>query len=62
MLNVLIYFLIVQMGRCVLILFFLNLLLREQGGASYCFFSPPFDLWKEEGKGVYFFLKLFFHC
>ncbi len=26
------------------------------------FFPPPFDMWKEEGKGVFFFLKLFFHC
>ncbi len=24
------------------------------------FFSPSLDMWKEEGKGVYFFFKTFF--
>jgi hypothetical protein len=23
---------------------------------------PSFDMWKEEGKGMIFFLILFFHC
>jgi hypothetical protein len=27
------------------------------------FFSlPSLDMWKEEGKGVSFFLNFFFHC
>jgi len=26
------------------------------------FFLPSFDMWKEEGKGMIFFLILFFHC
>ncbi len=26
------------------------------------FFFPSFEMWKEEGKGVIFSLKLFFHC
>jgi len=35
----------------------------EGGGVQvYVFFSPSFDIWKEEGKRVSFFSKLFFHC
>jgi hypothetical protein len=26
------------------------------------FFPLSFDMWKEEGKGVSFFLNIFFHC
>jgi hypothetical protein len=26
------------------------------------FFPPSFEMWKEEGKGVSFFLNLFFNC
>ncbi len=37
----------------------------EGEGGAYkfmFFFSPSFDIWKEEGKRVSFFSKLFFHC
>jgi len=34
----------------------------EGGGGSQCFFPPSFDMWKEEGKRVNFFLKFSFHC
>jgi hypothetical protein len=42
--------------------FFLNSsTLEEEGGCRLIFFSPPsFDMWKEEGKGVYFFLTTLF--
>jgi hypothetical protein len=37
------------------------LLLRGRGVQVYVLgFSPSFDMWKEEGKGVSFFLKTFF--
>ncbi len=40
--------------------FFLKFL-KGRGGKGYVFFSPPsFDMWKEEGKGVSFFLKTIF--
>ncbi len=26
------------------------------------FFSPSFDMWKEEGKGVIFYFLISFHC
>lgn len=35
----------------------------EGGGYKFMFsFSPSFDIWKEEGKRVSFFSKLFSHC
>jgi hypothetical protein len=48
---------------CALVLILLLLRGREGGGVQvYVFFSPSFDIWKEEGKRVSFFSKLFFHC
>jgi hypothetical protein len=53
-------------GPCLGFFFLLGLLLlrgREGGGYKFMFFfSPSFDMWKEEGKRVSFFSKLFFHC
>jgi hypothetical protein len=31
-------------------------------GVEVGFFFPSFEMWKEEGKGVIFSLKYFFHC
>ncbi len=31
--------------------------LRGRGGTSNCFFFPSFDMWREEGTGLSFFLK-----
>jgi hypothetical protein len=37
--------------------------LRGRGrGVEVDFFFPSFEMWKEEGKGVNFSLKFFFHC
>ncbi len=32
-----------------------------EGGGGWFSFSPSFEMWKEEGKGVIFSLKFFFH-
>jgi hypothetical protein len=40
--------------------FLIFFLLRGRGGTSKFFFPPSFDMWKEEGKGVSFFLNFFF--
>ncbi len=49
---------------CALIYFFFNSFTIEgEGGFKFMFyFSPSFDMWKEEGKGPCFFLNFFFHC
>jgi hypothetical protein len=36
-------------------------LLRGRGWRLMFFFPPSLDMWKEEGKGVSFFLNFFFH-
>ncbi len=41
---------------------FLFLLLRGRGRGVEVDFSPSFEMWKEEGKGVIFSLQFFFHC
>ncbi len=40
--------------------FFFFLLLRGRGLEVNVFFFPLLKMWKEEGKGVNFFLKMFF--
>jgi hypothetical protein len=42
------------------ILFFFTI--EGEGRWRLIFFSPSFEMWKEEGKGVNFSLKIFFHC
>jgi hypothetical protein len=46
--------------------YFLFLFIVEgEGGGGVCFFFwPSFDMWKEEGKGIYIYiyLILFFDC
>jgi len=59
------YLLIVEGEGVCLYIFFLKKFYswRGRGGCMLMFFSPPsFDMWKEEKKGVSFFLNLFFHC
>jgi hypothetical protein len=53
------------MGRvkgCTLSFFLLFFTIEGEGGGGQCFFLPSFDMWKEEGKRIFFFLILFFHC
>jgi len=40
----------------------ISFLVEGEGVEVNIFFSPSFDMWKEEGKGVSFFLETsFFH-
>ncbi len=51
----------VHQGKgCTLIIFFFCLLLRGRGVEVYVFFFwPSFDMWKEEGKGIYIYIFIY---
>ncbi len=48
------------MGRgkgCTLSFFLLYFSIEGEGGGGECFFFlPRFDMWKEEGKGIYIYI------
>jgi hypothetical protein len=58
----LLYLFIVQgEGVCLDLFIYNSFTLKGEGGYKLMFyFSPSFDMWKEEGKGVNFFFKTFF--
>jgi hypothetical protein len=45
---------------CLDFFIFLFLTVEGEGGGGW-FFFPSFEMWKEEGKGVIFSIKFFFH-
>ncbi len=51
------------MGRgkgCTSSFFLLYFTIEGEGGEGECFFFwPSFDMWKEEGKGIYIYIYFF---